>query len=43
MVGDESIKFEAESSMLTYTGGEVKTTVQYLSKLERAAPFKRDA
>ena len=35
MVNDESIKFEAESSILTYTGGELKTTVQYLSKSER--------
>jgi hypothetical protein len=45
MVNDESIKFEAESSMLTYTGGEVKTTVQYLSKSERATPnpVQRDA
>jgi len=46
MVNDEFIKFEAESSTLTYTGKEVKTTVQYLSKTERATPnpsFKRDA
>jgi hypothetical protein len=46
MVGDEFIKFEAESSMLTYTGDEVKTTVQYLSKSERTtliSSFKRDA
>ena len=46
MVGNESIKFEAESSMLTYTGDEIKTTVQYLSKSERETPnpsFKRDA
>jgi|APLak6261669570_1056073.scaffolds.fasta_scaffold71474_1 hypothetical protein len=46
MTHDDFIKFEADASTLTYTGSEVKTTVQYLTKSERATPnpsFKRDA
>lgn len=39
MTHGDFIKFEAEASTLAYTGSEVKTTVQYLTKSERAAPL----